>query len=291
MKKKSISKALAFCFVALFSFCGTVFVNPDLAGGQKPDTLAQYTIEKLVVSTQIEQQIISQFRDTGVTQIPESDFFEWQDRVLNALLGVYQNNPTLEFPSETRGPVLRVDNLDNPRFSADHFYQFLQNKNIQLCTLSVTEPLVVRAVLRTGVPLLTYGQLHYKRKIPRSESNDSLFVEDKAVSLFRRHETFDLIYGYSRLLGPQSRLPGEAGPKFLYTMRSSFDFSSFEGEPLKDHSLTIYGKGNQSRWIFSNILIPVASREAIGDLTDRINAEAARERYNGAPIKLLQVKY
>jgi hypothetical protein len=201
-------------------------------------------IEGMDLSTSIEQQLVNEFRNTDLSKVPEGHFFELQDRLLHSLKTYYNSTAEIQFSSEKRPPVARTHNYDTPAIDPEYYLDIFKKSRLLVYSLSSNEPSLIRAILRKRTPVLIFGDFFYNR-----------FSNDSEKRLFRRHQSFDVLIGYSLLKGAKSNLPGEEGDQYLYQTRTGFSFTSYDDKELLGRALNLYNVVNDSRWILSKVYV------------------------------------
>ncbi|MBL8026010.1 MAG: hypothetical protein JNL74_06350 [Fibrobacteres bacterium] len=256
--------------------CSGVFVNPDGKIDEAQNRKESFTVKGIELTTAIEQQIVNEFRSIDLQMVPEGHFFELQDRMLHAVRAFYTPSAKIEFLSEKRAAVPRTQDMDTPKIDPKYYLGLFKKDNLSVYSISTTEPPVIRSVLRSGKPILLFGELYYNRFLSKP---------DGEARLFRRHETFDVLTGYSLLSGPKSNLPGEDGDQYLYKTRTGFSFTSYENGTLINKAMNIYGVANGSRWIFSNAYVMLPDSVNIENYTSLLELESGINDISFTQIK------
>ncbi len=126
----------------------------------------------------------------------------------------------------------------------------------------------MRAFIRNSVPVIIYGMVTIKKHLPSSSDIEAVEMNR---SLLRKFETFDVVYGYQKTMGPTSRLPGEEGDEFVFNTRSTLDFKIFTKKELINHALNLYGsKEINSIWLLQNMFIILPYDRSIKELFSKI---------------------
>ncbi len=231
-----------------------MFVNPDLHADRVQSAARfSFTIQGLDLSTAIEQDVVDKFRSVNYLRIPESDFFLLQSSIISALLHYYKIEADIQFDPRKVELGTKNTKFDTPEINLKYYFKYFEKSGFAVYSLSPVAPDAIRALVKEGIPILMLGELYYN-KAPGivGDSIESLTDEERrgtGKTLFRRHESFDIIIGYARLHGPRSTLPGEEGYQYVYKTRTGFSFTSYDGNNLSSRAVNLYGIPNDSRWL------------------------------------------
>jgi hypothetical protein len=272
------------CFLVLFAGCAGVFQNPDLKSGMDP-AAATYRCALPPVDP-VTLQIFNAFRDTGVVRLPEHEYYLLQDEVLNCAMQAGRPGfPRRNFTDSIgQKDITRTYTFDSPSIDSSRYLRQFWADSFAVYRLDSCGTELLRAFIRNNVPVLIQGTVTIKKGLAQ---NPDVPREDGNVvnTLFRRFETFDLIYGYQKAMGPSQYLPGEMGDQFVFSMRSTLDFRASEKREIRDRILTLIGGAafRNSAWLIKSLYVVLPQEKPLRDIYPKILATATAWGMKGNP--------
>ena len=274
-----------FVSALLFCCCAGVFRNPDLVSGV-PGSLPPFHRIALPEVSNHEGLLYSQTGDTGVTRLPEHDYYWMQGNFLCLVRGFYAPaapcDPLIFSPPEKN--ITRYEDMDSPPVDLEGFLQPLRQDSLRIYGLSACPVELLCAILLNDAPALITGILHYKKRLTQGIHTPE-FAADRQ-NLLRRIRTLDIIYGYSRMTGPSQRMPGETGEEFLFELRGRKNFKARAEAGLVNHALTLYGNAPVgSHWLIERIYIVLPGDRNFDEWWKRIEETVLKFEYR-APLPM-----
>jgi hypothetical protein len=281
-----VARLLLFPLFLLLARCAGVFQNPDLVHGVEQSAF-NCKISLPPVSD-LEHQIYNEFRDTGTVRLPEHDYYDLQDGILNCAMQF--SRPDLlprEFTAELgRKDITRVYTMDNPNIDVDAYLKKLAEEGFTVHAVDSCSTELLRAFIKNNIPVLIYGGVTIKKML-RRDADQKREDGDLKNSLTRRLETFDLVYGYQKGIGPSRQLPGEEGDQFIFTTRAALDFKAYQGRVLNGQLLNLFGGAEfaNSGWILKDVYIVLPlNREMKDEYAKVVETAVNWGMKNGAPL-------
>jgi hypothetical protein len=274
MKIKRIAAILPVIF--LFG-CAGVFQNPDVVHGVEQSAFNWKIALPPVM--ELERQVLDEFRDTGVVRLPEHDFYNLQNNVLNCMMLFSRPDfsPAAFTDNIGRKDITRNPDLDNPSIDVQAYLKQLPAGDVTVYRIDSCTTELLRAFIRNNVPVLIYGTVTIKKMLKRD--NDRV-REDKDIkpSLTRRFETFDLVSAYQKGMGPSRILPGEEGDQFIFNTRNTLDFKAYAGRELKGQLLNLFGGSEfaNSGWVIRDFYVVLPLEREMRDVYAKVMETAVQ---------------
>jgi hypothetical protein len=148
--------------------------------------------------------------------------------------------------------------------------------------------------LRHEIPVLIFGTLTYKKRFYKVRADVVDTLPEKTLpnklqkSVFRKINTFDIIYGYIRERGPFQHLPGEEMERYHFDLRSQLKVKSAASKNLINRASSLVG-GHPvgSHWLIQAIFIVLPKERSVDDLQKTLAVLAKKMQYTEplAPLK------
>jgi len=222
---------------ALFFSCASIFRNPDIVHNSPLLYAARHRCDLPPLSLK-EERIYWERGDSGLSRIPEHDFYWMQFNFLDVLLSYHLPGlpPLAEetFPGQKN--ITRYLNGRGPDIDPSIFLKSVAERGFAVYAMDVCPARCAAVYVKSGLPLLLYGTMFYKKRYAPVDT-----VSETPECVIRKLETFDVLYGYQLLMGPSQHLPGEGGDEYLLELRGRTNLKSYADNDLINRAVTLYG--------------------------------------------------
>jgi hypothetical protein len=258
----------------LLCACAGVFVNPDIAGGRQAGPNQQEIA--LCARDNREDRVIQAIADTGTARFPERDYYWLQNHFAFILRqfhtpGSPQTDPDIDYmpPKD----ITRLADRENPRFDSLAFLQNAFSGGYSLYVMRACPAAALVCCVQSNLPVLIFGTLTFKWNIGKRALVDA----GGQKTIFRKFDSFDIVYGYQKLTGLSQRLPGQSDDdEYMFLLRSKRNFKAGLRKLLSDRAVSLYGGAPVgSNWWIHDVFMVLPEKTALDSVEARLEAAGA----------------